>query len=77
MRLRAGARWQTGVVTAGSGFRSSSSKVLHFGLGPAERADEVAIRWPSGHVTRLAGLAAGRRYEVHEGRDVATPILVR
>ena len=77
VRVRAGDRWQTGVVTAGSGFRSSSSRIRHFGLGDRTVADEVTIRWPSGHVTALRDLAADVRYRVREGDDVATPVRVR
>jgi len=53
-------------VAAGSGFLSSSSKVLHFGLGEARRVDELEIRWPSGRVQRLRDVAADQRIEVSE-----------
>lgn len=77
VRLRAGDHWQTGVVSAGSGFRSSSSRVQHFGLGDRAIVDEVTIRWPSGHVTRLGDLPADRRYAVREGEDRALPVPMR
>jgi hypothetical protein len=77
IRLRAGPQRQTGVVSAGSGFRGASSRVRHFGLGKRAVVDEVTIRWPSGHVTTLADLPTDRRYEVREGDDVAVPVRTR
>lgn len=77
VRLRAGDRWQTGVVSAGAGFRGSSSRIRHFGLGDRSVVDEIVIRWPSGYVTTLRDLPANLRYTVREGDDVATPIRLR
>jgi len=77
VRLRTGDRWQTRVVSGGAGFRSSDSRVRHFGLGDATVVDEIEIHWPSGHVTSLPTLAADLRYTVREGDDVATPVRVR
>ncbi len=48
------------VVSAGYSFLSSGSKALYFGLGDHERADRVTVRWPSGRVTELHSLPAGR-----------------
>lgn len=67
VRIRSGERWQTRVVTAGSGYLSSSSRRPHFGLGKATRADEVEVRWPSGLRSRLTDLPADRTYRVIEG----------
>ena len=66
VRLRTGDRWQTRVVTAGSGYLSGSSLRQHFGLGDAARVDEVVIEWPSGQRTVLRDLAVGRLYAVTE-----------
>jgi hypothetical protein len=67
IRLLADGRWQTRVVTAGSGYLSGSSLVQHFGLDRATRAEVVEIAWPSGTTTRLTDLAANRRHELREG----------
>jgi len=67
VRLRTGGRWQTRVVTAGSGYLSGSSRRQHFGLGDATRVDEVAIDWPSGKRTELRGLDVDRLHPVSEG----------
>jgi ASPIC and UnbV/FG-GAP-like repeat len=67
VRLRTTAGWQTRVVTAGSAYLSAQSKVLHFGLGDAPRADVVEITWPSGLRTTLGPLGADRRWMLVEG----------
>ncbi len=69
VRLRTGASGQTRVVNAGSGYLSSSSKRLHFGLGDATRVDEAEIAWPSGMRTTLRDLPADRRYRIVEGEE--------
>ncbi|HLN93518.1 MAG TPA: ASPIC/UnbV domain-containing protein, partial [Thermoanaerobaculia bacterium] len=48
------------VVSAGYSFLSSGSKSLFFGLGDVSRADRVTIRWPSGKVSELRDVAAGK-----------------
>ena len=72
VRLRVGDRWQTRVVTSGSGYLSASSRRLHFGLGDATRIDEVAIEWPSGQRSQLRDLSADRPYEIIEEIAVAS-----
>ena len=71
VRLRTGHRWQTRVVAAGSGYLSASSRRLHFGLGAAERVDEVEIAWPSGLRSHLRGLAADRLHRISEEVELA------
>ncbi len=48
------------VVSAGYSFLSSGPKELYFGLGNAERADRVTVRWPSGRATERRDVPAGR-----------------
>ena len=69
LRLRSGENWQTRVVSAGSGYVSSSSKQQHFGLGGAERIDELEIEWPSGERAVWRDLAADRIYRITEGES--------
>ncbi|MEZ4269731.1 MAG: CRTAC1 family protein [Myxococcota bacterium] len=40
--------------------------LLFIGLGAAEKADKVRIRWPSGTVQEVAGLASGQLHTVEE-----------
>ena len=53
-------------VTTSVGFMSSSDKRVHFGLGPEKGIQSVEIRWPSGVVQTLTGVAADRILKVEE-----------
>lgn len=64
--IRTGDRRQVRQVAASGGFLSSSSPVLHFGLGDATAVDEVEIRWPSGERQTLAPVAANQRLSIRE-----------
>ena len=57
-------------------FHSQSPSRVHFGLGEADRIDELIVRWPSGQEQTLRDLAAGRHVVITEGLDeveVVTP----
>jgi hypothetical protein len=58
--VQAGGLTRAQVVSAGNSFLSSGSKSLFFGLGDSERADRVTIRWPSGKLSELKDVAAGK-----------------
>lgn len=58
--VEAGGLRRAQVVSAGYSFLSSGSKSLFFGLGDRDRADRVTIRWPSGKVSELTDVAAGK-----------------
>jgi hypothetical protein len=51
----------------GMSYQSAQDPRLHFGLGPHSRVDTVEIFWPSGIVTKLAGLDSDRIIAVKEG----------
>jgi hypothetical protein len=53
-------------VTTQMGFRGQSDLSLHFGLGSADEALSLEIRWPSGQVSTLASVAADQILEVIE-----------
>jgi hypothetical protein len=61
------------VVSAGYSFLSSGSKSLFFGLGDAERADRVTIRWPSGRTSELRNVEAGRLSLCEPGENGPPP----
>ncbi len=48
-------------------FNSAAPLAVHFGLGDAERVDELTILWPSGERQTLRDLDAGRHIEIVEG----------
>ena len=54
-------------VRSGGSYISQSDLRVHFGLGDAKTAD-IEVRWPSGVIDRLAGVAANRVITVVEGR---------
>jgi enediyne biosynthesis protein E4 len=47
-------------------YLSSVELPLTFGLGKAEKADEVIITWPSGKVTMLKDLKANEVHKMEE-----------
>lgn len=51
-------------IHAGSSYLSTEDPRAHFGLGSAERAEEVIVRWPDGHEVRLTEVAAGQILDV-------------
>jgi hypothetical protein len=53
-------------LRAGEGMAGQSSKTLLIGLGDAEKADRVEVRWPSGRTSVLEGVAAGETVRVRE-----------
>jgi hypothetical protein len=55
-------RW----VTGGGSFLASHDRRVVFGLGSATGPAEIEIRWPSGRVQRITGLAAGKYHDVVE-----------
>ncbi|TVR53699.1 MAG: hypothetical protein EA425_03260, partial [Puniceicoccaceae bacterium] len=48
------------------GYMGSDEPILHFGLGPHERIDNLDITWPSGLRQSFTGLEANRRYTITE-----------
>jgi len=61
---------RTQEVRSGGGYISQNDLRLHFGLGRAEKADKVTIRWPSGLTETLSALAANHFYVVREGQGI-------
>lgn len=51
------------------GFRSQAPAVAHFGLADATAVDKLTVRWPSGKVQVLTGLAGDRHVVIDEGKD--------
>lgn len=68
VRVRAGNETQTAMLSSGSSYLSQSENILTFGVGKAQRADSVEVRWPSGQVDRLSNVAAGPVVVVQEGK---------
>jgi hypothetical protein len=69
VEVRAGERRQAEEVRAGNSYLSQGDRILHFGLGEAERAEEVRVRWPSGRLQTLGPLEAGRIHRLVEPQE--------
>ena len=62
-----GKRRQMDEVRSGGSYISQNDLRVHFGLGKAETAD-IEIRWPSGLMQKLSGLAANKIFTLVEGK---------
>ncbi len=56
-------------VMGAQSYLSVSDFRLHFGLGDAEKIDELTIHWPGGEPQIIRDLAAGKFYYVRQGDD--------
>jgi hypothetical protein len=64
---------QTWLVHTGGSYLSQAQVEPVFGLGDADAADKVVIRWPSGAVQTLTDVKADQRIEVREKADPSSP----
>ena len=69
LTIRHGERTQTREVVCGAGYLSSQTRLVHFGLGDAERVEELRVRWPSGRVQVFKDIPANRRLHMVEGES--------
>jgi hypothetical protein len=76
VRVTAGGRTQVSEVRSGGSYLSQNDRRAHFGLGAAERVEQVEIRWPSGQVEVVKDLPADRFYVAREAQGVR-PIATR
>jgi len=72
--VRGGGRRQVAQRCGGGSFQSSRDARLHFGLGGAERVEEVEVRWPSGRVGMYKNLDANTGYTLREGDPTPKPL---
>jgi hypothetical protein len=54
-------------VVMASGYLSSQSPQLHFGLGPARIVDHIEVQWPDGGLERFPGVAADQAITLSRG----------
>lgn len=66
LRARTGKQQRLQVVTAGDGYASQYSRVVHFGLGDARLIDELEVIWPSGARQKFASVEADQFIEISE-----------
>ena len=70
VRVVTGQRTQMRDVRAGSSYLGQNDQRLHFGLGAATAVDRIEVKWPSGHVEVLGGVAANQLVTIQEGRGL-------
>jgi hypothetical protein len=70
--VTAGGTPQARAILSQSSYYSHDDLRAHFGLGTATRADKLEVRWPSGAVDVLRGVAAGQVVTVKEGSAPAS-----
>lgn len=54
-------------VRSGGSYMSQSDLRVHFGLGKAQKVDQLEVRWPSGQVDTLKDLPANQFFWIKEG----------
>ena len=59
---------QVDEVRSGDSYISQSDQRLHFGLHKQTKIDLIEVRWPSGHVDRIAGVGVNRVITIKEGQ---------
>jgi hypothetical protein len=58
-----------GQVMGAQSYLSVSDFRIHFGLGPAEKIDEITIYWPGGAAQTIKDLSCGKFYYIRQGKE--------
>jgi hypothetical protein len=66
--VQAGGRTQRRLADPAYGYCSASDARVHVGLGAAERADQVRVRWPDGALQDFGPLAAGAVHRLDQAK---------
>ncbi len=74
LRLTAGGRTLLRFIDGGNGFASQSTRRVYFGLGTADRADRLEIRWPSGRRQVIERPPIDRLVRIVEGEKLAASL---
>lgn len=72
--VTAGGLTRTSTVQSQSSFLSRSDPRLHFGLGTADRAEKITVRWPSGEDEVFPGADADQLVLLVEGSGETKPL---
>jgi hypothetical protein len=68
-----GQRKMVGEVMSGGSYYSQNSLTQHFGLGKADKVDQLEIRWPSGTVQKWNTVAVNQKVIATEGSEQLRP----
>ncbi len=74
LTLTTGERRQRRDVQSGSSYLSQNDLRVHFGLGEADRADRLEVRWPSGLTDVIENIPANHVVTVRERRGVVSRV---
>lgn len=69
VQLRAGGKTYHAQIVGGGTYLSQNDTDLHFGLGSAERIDELTIEWPDGVVESRQDIEIDRRVDITHGAE--------
>ncbi len=58
--VKTGDKKQMRLVQSGSNYLSQDDMRAHFGLGGAQRVEEIEVRWPDGSIAKRQGVAANQ-----------------
>jgi hypothetical protein len=67
VRVRAGERRWLRLINPGSSFLCSNDVRAHFGLGSAERVEQIEVRWPDGTAEVFPGCDVDRQIVLSKG----------
>jgi Flp pilus assembly protein TadD len=58
-------------LIGGNGYQCANQRMLHVGLGEAEKVDAITVQWPWGALEEFPPVATGREYLLIEGSGEA------
>jgi hypothetical protein len=60
---------QVAVQESARGYMSTSENIAHFGLGNAQQADSIIVRWKNREYSKITGVTANQTITVHYGEN--------
>jgi enediyne biosynthesis protein E4 len=70
VRVVIGDHLQIREVISGCSYYSQNDLRLHFGMGPATKANSIEILWPSGQKESFNGVSANQLIVIQEGKGI-------
>ena len=72
LTLTASGKRQVREVVSGSSYLAQNDLRAHFGLGAAQRAERLEIRWPDGSTEAVENLSANQVVTVQQGKGIVS-----